>query len=210
MNKSVSNIDDWVFDREAQYFFFCQNESISGFELDQSQMRRIIDKVKEQTPDAVIVTDMSSAIGSRDLTKQNLWQDFGVIYAGAQKNFGTSGLTFVIVRDDVLKQVQLQQLNARIPMPLMMDWVKQSKESDYFVNTPSMMAIYMSHLVCEHMLNMGGMDYYEELANSKSKALYHCLDSYKNDATFDQNIFLSNTVEPTFRSRMNVPFNIDS
>ena len=50
---------------------------------------------------------MSSSIGSRDLTKHDLWQDFGVIYAGAQKNFGTSGLTFVCVRDDVLSRVKM-------------------------------------------------------------------------------------------------------
>ncbi len=49
---------------------------------------------------------MSSSLGSRDLTKENLWQDFGVIYAGAQKNFGTSGLTFVLIRDDVMNRVK--------------------------------------------------------------------------------------------------------
>jgi len=43
---------------------------------------------------------MSSSIGSRDFS--HLWQDYGIVYAGAQKNFGTSGLTFVIIRDDVL------------------------------------------------------------------------------------------------------------
>ena len=70
-------------------------------------MRRIIDKVKQVCgPDAVIVSDMSSAIGSRDLTHEDLWSDFGVILAGAQKNFGTSGLTFVIVRDDVMDKVK--------------------------------------------------------------------------------------------------------
>lgn len=65
---------------------------------------------------------MSSSLGSRDLTKENLWQDFGVIYAGAQKNFGTSGLTFVIIRDDVMNRVADIRGRAKVPYPLMMDW----------------------------------------------------------------------------------------
>lgn len=69
-------------------------------------MRRIFDKVKQECgQDTIIVTDMSSSIGSRDLEKEGLWNDIDIIYAGAQKNFGTSGLTFLIVRDEVLDRI---------------------------------------------------------------------------------------------------------
>ena len=69
-------------------------------------MRKMIDKVKVETgDDTIIVSDLSSSIGSRDLTREDLWQDMGVVFAGSQKNFGTSGLTFVIIRDDVLEKV---------------------------------------------------------------------------------------------------------
>ena len=108
-------------------------------------MRKIFNKVKKECgEDTIIVTDMSSAIGSRDLTKQNLWEDIGIVYAGAQKNFGTSGLTYLIVRDDVLEKVKRDSLSQRIPVPLMMDWKKQASVSDYFVNTPSNLAIQVS------------------------------------------------------------------
>lgn len=98
----MADIDSYKFDTDAKYFHICQNESIDGIELDQKFLRKLFDKIKEQTPGAIITADMSSSIGSRDLTKEDLWQDFGVIYAGAQKNLGTSGLTFVIIREDVL------------------------------------------------------------------------------------------------------------
>lgn len=69
-------------------------------------MRQMFDRVKQQSPGSIIVSDMSSSIGSRDLSQNDLWQDFGVIYAGAQKNLGTSGLTFVMIRDDVMQHVE--------------------------------------------------------------------------------------------------------
>ena len=87
-------------------------------------MRSIFDKIKIEMPNAIITADMSSSIASRDLTTQNLWDDFGVIYGGAQKNLGTSGLTFVIIRDDVLEQVAHFREKSKIPLPAMMDWTR--------------------------------------------------------------------------------------
>ena len=55
----------------------------------------------------IFVSDMSSSIGSRDLSEGNLYDDFGIIFAGAQKNFGTSGLTFTLIRDDVLERIKI-------------------------------------------------------------------------------------------------------
>ena len=165
---SMKDFYNWTFDKQGKYFFFCQNESIDGIEQNQKQMRQIFDKVKQETPDAIIVSDMSSSIGSRDLTQYDLWEDVGVIYAGAQKNLGTSGVTFVIIRDDVMEYVKDNSNRQQVPVPLMMDWVKGKPQGDFFLNTPSMMSIYMSGLVCEHMLEMGGIDYYEELADRKS------------------------------------------
>lgn len=58
-----------------------------------------------------------------------------------------------------------------------MDWVKQAAAGDYFVNTPSNMAIHVSQLVCEHMLNQGGLDYYESLASKRADLLYSFMDA---------------------------------
>lgn len=70
-------------------------------------MRKAFDRVKRERPNTIFVSDMSSSIGSRDLSKENLYNDFGVIFAGAQKNFGTSGLTFTLIRDDVLERIRI-------------------------------------------------------------------------------------------------------
>ena len=72
MNSSLDQMENWTFDDKAQYFYFCQNESIEGYELDQKYMRKVIDRVKNENSNAIIVSDMSSSIGSRDLTKENL------------------------------------------------------------------------------------------------------------------------------------------
>ena len=69
-------------------------------------MRKMFDRIKSEIPDAIITTDMSSSIASRNFEKENLWNDLGVVYAGAQKNLGTSGLTFVCIRNDVLDTVK--------------------------------------------------------------------------------------------------------
>lgn len=99
-------MDKWSLDKNAQYFHFCQNESIDGIELDQNTLRKVIDRVKIEMPDAIITSDMSSSIASRDFSQQGIWDDLGVVYGGAQKNLGTSGLTFVCVRNDVLEKVK--------------------------------------------------------------------------------------------------------
>lgn len=104
---------------------------------------------------------MSSALGSRDLATEDLWNDFGIVYGGAQKNFGTSGLTFVIIKDEVLQRVNEIKTRTKIPVPLMMDWSKQAECKDYFINTPSMLSLWISQLMCEHMLEMGGIEHFE-------------------------------------------------
>lgn len=129
---------------------------------------------------------MSSSIGSRDLTKHDLWQDFGVIYAGAQKNIGTSGLTFVLIRDDVLNRVKLIKERSKLPFPPLMDWARTASQKDHFYNTPSLFSVYISHLMCEHMVEMGGIAYYEQLADTKSKKLYSFFDESR-DAVSQEN-----------------------
>jgi len=58
----------------------------------------------------------------------------------------------------------------------MLDWKKQVAANDYFVNTPCNMAIYMSELMCSHMLENGGIQYYERQADLKSSKLYSLID----------------------------------
>lgn len=67
----------------------------------------MFERVKAERSNTIFVSDMSSSIGSRDLSEGNLYDDFGIIFAGAQKNFGTSGLTFTLIRDDVLERIKI-------------------------------------------------------------------------------------------------------
>jgi phosphoserine aminotransferase len=67
------DFDSYSFDKNASYFHLCQNESIDGVELDQKFMRKLFDKINAETPGAIITADLSSSIGSRDLTKEDLW-----------------------------------------------------------------------------------------------------------------------------------------
>ena len=93
---------------------------------------------------------MSSSLGSFDL--KQLWPYLGVVFAGSQKNFGTSGLTFTVVREDLLHE--------RVGVPATLDWHRLSKCQDYFLNTPCLMSIYIAELMCSHMLSKGGIPYY--------------------------------------------------
>ena len=69
----------------------------------------MFDKVKSEMKDPIIITDTSSSIGSRDFATENLWDDLGIVYCGAQKNLGASGVTYVIIREDILDKVKSYQ-----------------------------------------------------------------------------------------------------
>lgn len=145
------------------------------------------------------------------------------MYAGAQKNFGTAGLTFVVVRDDVLNRVRTIKERTKLPFPPLMDWSLTAKQKDFFYNTPSLFSIYISHLMCEHMIDMGGLDYYEQLADKKSQRLYELFDESLEAAnqslasisascgglTDTQPLCYKNPVDKRLRSRMNVPFSLN-
>jgi phosphoserine aminotransferase len=135
-----------------------------------------------QTP---LVCDMSSDILSKgyDISK------FGVIYAGAQKNIGPSGLTIVIIREDLIG-------NALDITPTMLNYQTLSESNSMF-NTPPCFAIYMAGLVFDWMVSNGGIDAMEERNKQKSGLLYKYLD---------QSSLFKSTVAGNDRSIMNVPF----
>jgi phosphoserine aminotransferase len=128
---------------------------------------------------------MSSTILSRPVNID----DYGVIYAGAQKNIGPSGLTIVIVRDDLLSFADQKT-------PSTLNWKIQS-ENNSMINTPTTFSIYMAGLVFEWLLDLGGLKKIEELNIKKSNYLYSFIDA---------DDFYINDIEIKNRSRMNVPF----
>ena len=164
----------WQRSDNAAYLHITSNETIAGVEF-------------HFLPggDAPIVADMSSTILSRPIDVS----DYGVIYAGAQKNIGPAGITLVIVRNDLLEP-------SRANLPHLMMW-KSYAESGSMTNTPPTFAWYVADLVFQYLQRMGGLEAMAEINERKAAKLYTAIDDSG---------FYSNPVRPDCRSRMNVPF----
>ena len=137
--------------------------------------------------DVPLVVDMSSNILSHPINVSR----FGIIYAGAQKNIGPAGVTVVIVREDLIGK-------AREQTPTVADYKAQS-DADSMSNTPPAFAWYMAGLVFEWLLEQGGLTTIAERNQRKANKLY---------AAIDGSGFYANSVDPRFRSRMNIPFTL--
>jgi phosphoserine aminotransferase len=167
----------WKLDPEAAYVHICSNETIGGVEY-------------HWTPDTgavPLVADMSSNILSRpvDIAK------YGLIYAGAQKNMGPSGVTVVIVREDLLGRA--------LPItPSAFNYQLQA-ENDSMYNTPPTYAIYIAGLVCKYIKAQGGLKAMEAHNQAKAALLYDYLDNSS---------FYRNPVAREDRSLMNIPFKL--
>ena len=161
--------------QDADYVHVCYNNTIFGTKYPEVP----------ETGDVILVADMSSCIISEpvDVTK------FGVIYAGAQKNMGPSGLTVVIVREDLLG-------NQREDTPVMLNW-KEMADNDSMYNTPPCYAIYVAGLVFKWVLELGGLEKMKEINQKKAAILYDFLDSSK---------LFKAVAEKEYRSMMNVTF----
>jgi phosphoserine aminotransferase len=172
---------------DAAYVYYCDNETVHGVEFN---------SIPDIDPSVPLVADMSSNILSRpvDVSK------FGVIYAGAQKNIGPSGVTLVIIRKDLLTPLKSA---AEVPpsglvTPQLLDF-KTLADNDSLYNTPPTFAIYMSGLVFKHMLQNGGVESYTAINERKARKLYQVIDNSK---------IYKAPVAADVRSRMNVPFRI--
>jgi phosphoserine aminotransferase len=169
--------ETWKLTRGAAYVHVCTNETIGGVEYQWTPA----------TGEVPLVADMSSHILSRaiDVAK------YGVIYAGAQKNMGTAGLTVVIVRDDLLDRA--------LPItPSVFHWQEQSA-AESMINTPATYSIYIAGLVFEWLEAQGGLAAIEKKNIAKAKLLYDYLD---------KTAFYTSPVRKEDRSRMNVPFRL--
>lgn len=173
------DLQEWKIDSSASYIHFCSNETIHGVEyFDLPSVNTI-----------PVVADMSSHILSRPVDISQ----FGVIYAGAQKNIGPAGLTIVIVRDDLLEVAS--------PLtPSVFNWKTQA-ENQSMINTPTTYSIYMAGLVFEWLIELGGLAAIEKQNIKKAELLYNYIDSSD---------FYSNPIDIKNRSRMNVPFRIQN
>ena len=170
-------------DPGAAFMHVCTNETIHGVEVfDFAALRAAV-------PAGVpLVADMSSHLLSRPVEVSR----FGLIYGGAQKNVGPSGVTLVIVREDLLGK-------APANLPTVMDF-KVEAENGSMLNTPPTFGIYMAGLVFKWLKAQGGLTGIEARNKAKADALYAAIDGSGG--------FYRNAVAPANRSRMNVPFSI--
>lgn len=176
----IPNLDSLEQTPHAKYLHICANETIHGVEF-----KNYPAPLNEKS---ILVADMSSNFCSKpvDVSK------FGIIYAGAQKNVGPSGVTIVIIKKDLIG-------NAQESTPVMLDY-KIHAENNSLYNTPPCYGIYMCGLVFEDLLDQGGLVEVEKNNKKKAEILYDAIDS--------SNGFYRCPVEKSVRSLMNVPFTL--
>jgi phosphoserine aminotransferase len=133
-----------------------------------------------------LVSDLSSSILSEKINVS----DYGVIFAGAQKNIGPAGVTVVIIREDLITDETLAGT------PTMLKFKTHSDEGSMF-NTPPTYGIYIAGLVFEWIKKNGGLEAMEKVNKEKAALLYDYLDSSE---------MFSGTANTADRSLMNVPF----
>jgi phosphoserine aminotransferase len=175
----VPGQDELKLDPKAAYVHFTTNETIEGVEW----------KQEPETGDVPLVADASSDILSHVIPVEK----YALIYAGAQKNMGPSGVTLVIIRDDLLQ---------RIPDGLhtMLDF-RTHVENKSLYNTPNTWGIYIINLVCKWLQEKGGLPAMHRENEAKAQLLYDAIDAtdfYRGHADADS------------RSIMNVTFRLPS
>ncbi|MCL2703565.1 MAG: 3-phosphoserine/phosphohydroxythreonine transaminase [Defluviitaleaceae bacterium] len=171
----IPDLDPATFTKDADYFHMTSNNTIFGTRH----------TTLPETGNVPLVTDMSSCILSEviDVSK------YGLIYAGAQKNMAPAGVTFVIIREDLLER-------SGDNLPYMASY-KTLAAQDSMVNTPPCYSMYIAKLVFEWLKDLGGIPAIQKINEEKARLLYDAVDG---------SALFKNPVVKKDRSIMNVPF----
>ncbi|NIN59511.1 MAG: 3-phosphoserine/phosphohydroxythreonine transaminase [Xanthomonadales bacterium] len=167
---------DWQLPATAAYLHLVSNETISGVQF-------------HEWPQAEwpLVVDMSSDLFTRPLDVS----DFGVVYASAQKNFGTAGLSLVLVRRDLLERCPED-------LPGALSWRVQDQHASRY-STPPIFAWFLAERVLAWLEARGGLAAMSEEGAAKAALLYACIDASE---------LYQNPIDAAQRSRVNVPFTL--
>ena len=165
---------------DSAYIHYTSNETIEGVEFD-------YDLDGGRVP---VICDASSNILSKPIDVEK----YALIYAGAQKNIGPSGVTMVIIRDDMLERVPAGQHS-------LLDYRKIA-ENGSMLNTPNTWGIYLIDLVCDWLRSQGGVTSIQKRNEAKAALLYEAIDSSDG--------FYTGHAERQARSKMNVTFRLPS
>ena len=153
--RSVPPQDELRFDPDAAYVHYTSNETIDGVEF----------KYDLDGHGIPVVCDASSNILSKPIDIEK----YALIFAGAQKNIGPSGVTLVIIRDDLLDRAPRE-------LPALLTY-KAIAANGSLLNTPNTWGIYLASLVCEWLKEQGGLSVMETRNREKAAILYDAIDS---------------------------------
>lgn len=161
---------------DADYLHLTSNNTVAGTQIKEFP--------KTNVP---LVCDMSSDIFSRQLD----FEKFDLIYAGAQKNMGPAGTTLVVVKEDILGNVERH-------IPSMLNY-QVHIDKDSMFNTPSVFAVYVSMLTLQWLKDLGGIPFIEKVNQKKAELLY---------SEIDRNPLFKGIVATEDRSTMNATFTL--
>jgi phosphoserine aminotransferase len=161
---------------DASYVYIASNNTIEGTQWTEFPA----------TGDVPLVADMSSDLLSRPVEVES----FGLIFAGAQKNLGPSGVTVVIVRNDLAERADKN-------LPTLLQYRTHIKDKSLY-HTPPTFAVYVLGLVMEWIADQGGVKAMEKANSAKAKMLYDVIDASDG--------YYACPVEKASRSKMNVVF----
>lgn len=176
--RSIPALTELELSKDAAYLHITSNNTIYGTQWTEYP----------SIGNVPLVADMSSDILSKPLNMEN----FDLIYAGAQKNLGPSGVTVVIINKDLLSKSQ-------DALPTMLNYQTFAKNNSLY-NTPPTLAIYLLKLVLEWVVQEGGLSVIEKRNEEKAKLIYDCID--------ESDGFYIGHAEKSSRSKMNVTFNL--
>jgi len=193
---------EYAFSPAPALIYYCENETIDGVQFSQdpaSQTSFPFARLPRERGGLLpLVGDHSSSFMSRPIPHL---AEHAVIFAGAQKNVGPAGLTILIVRQDCLVDVDAAAKLGAIPVPLCLSY-RTLAQSKSLHNTPSLLSIYITGLVLEHMQELGGLAYFEALNRRKADKVYAAIQAGEERGVFQ------GRVQAGSLSWMNVVFNV--
>ena len=172
----IPDCSDLDIPEDCDYVYICENETINGTTYNKLP----------NTKGHILVADQSSMFLSRPCDVSQ----YGLIWAGVQKNVGPAGMAVVIIREDLLRD----DLDPKTPVYMS---YKTHADADSMYNTPNCWAIYVCGKVFKYLKSIGGLEAMEKLNIEKAQIMYDFLDQSK---------LFHGTVEKEFRSLMNIPF----
>jgi phosphoserine aminotransferase len=178
--KRVPKQEELKLDPDAAYVHYTSNNTIYGTEW----------KTEPNVGNVPLVCDSSSDMLHKKLDVKK----YAFIYAGAQKNMGPAGVTYIIIRKDMAER-------SADSLPTMLNY-KTHVEGNSLYNTPNVFGIYIIGLVTKWLLKNGGLNQMYKLNKEKADLLYNCIDS--------SNGFYKCHAEKDSRSLMNITFNLSS